>query len=256
VSYGYCLRRPPYWLSTDFNNPNGSRQGLLNAIQSVGSICSLPIAPNLADWIGRQKSILVGSLVVALGAGLQSGARDTGIFIAGRFFSKSTFYAAGPLLTQLLVGLGSGINRIASPLLITELAHPNQHGKITAIYNTFYYFGSTIAAWTTYGTLQIRSNWSWRLPSLLQVAPSAFQICVIWLLPESPRYLISKDRQEEALQVMAKYHANGNIHDEVIRFEFAEVKEALKEERTDSKGRYLDLINTCEWPRKISTSNI
>jgi MFS family permease len=155
----------------------------------------------------------------------------------------------------LLVGLGSGINGIASPLLITELAHPNQRGKITAVYNTFYYFGSTIAAWTTYGTLQISSNWSWRLPSLLQVAPSAFQICVIWLLPESPRYLISKDRQEEALQVMAKYHANGNIHDEVIKFEFAEVKEALKEERTHSKGRYLDLINTCESSKNLSTSN-
>jgi MFS family permease len=124
------------------------------------------------------------------------------------------------------------------------LAHPNQRGKITAVYNTFYYFGSTIAAWTTFGTLQIKSNWSWRLPSLLQVAPSAFQICVLWLLPESPRWLISKDRQDEALEVMAKYHANGNERDEVIMFEFAEIKEAIKEEKVNSKGRYLDLINT------------
>jgi hypothetical protein len=150
----------------------------------------------------------------------------------------------GSQLTCIAVGLGSGINGIASPLLITELAHPNERGKITATYNTFYYFGSTIAAWTTYGTLQIPSNWSWRLPSLLQVAPSAFQLCFLWFLPESPRYLISKDRQEEALQVMAKYHANGNSHDEVIMFEFAEIKEALKEEKSNSKGRYMDLINT------------
>jgi hypothetical protein len=76
------------------------------------------------------------------------------------------------------------------------------------------------------------------------VAPSAFQLCFLWFLPESPRYLISKDRQEEALQVMAKYHANGNSHDEVIMFEFAEIKEALKEEKSNSKGRYMDLINT------------
>jgi len=147
-------------------------------------------------------------------------------------------------LIYIVVGLGSGINGIASPLLITELAHPNERGKITATYNTFYYFGSTIAAWTTYGTLQIPSNWSWRLPSLLQVAPSAFQLCFLWFLPESPRFLISKDRQEEAMEVMAKYHANGNIHDEVIMFEFAEIKEALKEEKINSKGRYLDLFST------------
>ena len=145
-----------------------------------------------------------------------------------------------------LVGLGSGINGIASPLLITELAHPNQRGKITAVYNTFYYFGSTIAAWTTFGTLQIKSNWSWRLPSLLQVAPSLLQISLLWLLPESPRWLISKDRQDEALKVMAKYHANGDERNEVIQFEFAEIKEAIKEEKLNSRGRYMDLFNTRE----------
>jgi MFS family permease len=245
-SSGYLLK------DTDFHNPDGSRQGLLNAIQSVGSVCSLPIAPNLADWIGRKYSIFIGSLIVALGAGLQSGATDTGMFIAGRFFSKSFRSTFKSLLTRIKVGLGSGINGIASPLLITELAHPNERGKITATYNTFYYFGSTIAAWTTYGTLQIPSNWSWRLPSLLQVAPSAFQLCFLWFLPESPRYLISKDRQDEALDVMAKYHANGNVHDEVIMFEFAEIREALKEEKINSKGRYMDLINTGEWLEALS----
>lgn len=145
---------------------------------------------------------------------------------------------------MLLVGLGSGINGIASPLLITELAHPNQRGKITAVYNTFYYFGSTIAAWTTYGTLQIASNWSWRLPSLLQVAPSLIQLCLLYFLPESPRWLISHDRSEEALNIMAKYHANGDTQNEVIKFEFAEIRAALSEEKINSRGRYMDLIST------------
>jgi len=221
------LQALTYWQNY-FGHPNGSKQGLLNAIQSVGSVCSLPIAPNLCDWIGRQRSILIGSLVVALGAGLQSGARDVGMFIAGRFF----------------IGLGSGINGLASPLLITELSHPNQRGKITAVYNTFYYFGSTIAAWTTYGTLQIQSNWSWRLPSLLQVVPSFIQLCLLWLLPESPRWLISKDRPDEAIKIMAKYHANGDLNDEIIQFEFAEIQTAIKLERDKSLGRYKDLIST------------
>lgn len=94
VSLWYCLETfAALTKLIDFDNPSGSRQGLLNAIQSVGSVCSLPIAPNLADWIGRQRSILIGSLIVALGAGLQSGARDTGMFIAGRFFSIYPFHA-------------------------------------------------------------------------------------------------------------------------------------------------------------------
>ncbi|MCJ1410797.1 hypothetical protein MMC19_004883 [Ptychographa xylographoides] len=228
------LQALTYWQDY-FGHPAGAQQGLLNAIQSVGSVLALPIAPYLADWIGRQRSILIGSLFVVLGAGLQSGANSSGMFIAGRFF----------------IGFGSGINGLASPLLITELAHPKQRGKITAVYNTFYYFGSTIAAWTTFGTLQITSNWSWRLPSLLQVAPSLLQLSLIWLLPESPRWLISNDRQDEALKIMAKYHANGNEHDEIIVFEFNEIKAALNQEKDKSRGRYADLFATSGNRRRL-----
>lgn len=136
--------------------------------------------------------------------------------------------------------------------MVTELAHPAQRGKITACYNVFYYFGSTIAAWTTFGTLQIRSNWSWRLPSLLQVAPSAIQLVLIWLLPESPRWLISRDRQEKALEILAKYHANGNIHDEGVQFEFAEIRASIHEDKELSRGRYMDLFRTRKFLRALS----
>lgn len=151
--------------------------------------------------------------------------------------------------------MGSGINSIASPLLITELAHPNQRGKVTACYNVFYYFGSTIAAWTTFGTLQIHGNWSWRLPSLLQVAPSAIQLALIWLLPESPRWLISKDRQEEALHILAKYHANGDVHDDSVKFEFAEIRASIKQDKEISRGRFLDLFSTRKSFHSLSLSH-
>jgi hypothetical protein len=55
---------------------------------------------------------------------------------------------------------------------------------------------------------------------------------------------ISRDRHEEALKTMAKYHANGNTQDEVIQFEFAEIRASLKQQKDKSKGRYLDLFNT------------
>jgi MFS family permease len=62
----------------------------LNAIQSIGGVCALPFAPNLSDKLGRKKTILIGCLIVALGVGLQSGARNIGMFIAGRYFSKNS----------------------------------------------------------------------------------------------------------------------------------------------------------------------
>lgn len=146
--------------------------------------------------------------------------------------------------------MGSGISAVASPLLITELCHPQQRGKLTAVYNTFWYFGSTIAAWTTFGTLQLQSNLSWRLPSLFQFIPSFIQVVLIWFLPESPRFLISRDQNEKALAIMTKYHANGNPESEWLRFEFSEIRASLRLEKESAKSQWKDLFKT----RKLDQS--
>lgn len=46
----------------------------------------------------------------------------------------------------------------------------------------------------TYGTFRINSSWSWRIPSALQGLPSVLQLALIWFVPESPRWLLSKGR--------------------------------------------------------------
>ncbi len=66
------------------------------------------------------------------------------------------------------------------------------------------------AAWTTFGTFKIHNTWAWRVPSALQALPSVFQVLLVWFAPESPRWLISKGREEEALKTLAYYHADGN----------------------------------------------
>jgi hypothetical protein len=97
----------------------------------------------------------------------------------------------------------------------------------------------------TFGTKNINSDWSWRIPTLIQGGPSIVQLCFIWWVPESPRWLISKDRADEALAMLGKYHANGNIHHPTVQFEYAEIKETLRIEfeakRTTS---YLDFLKT------------
>lgn len=104
-----------------------------------------------------------------------------------------------------------------------------QHrAKITSLYNTTWYIGSIIAAWTTYGTFRIENTWSWRIPSLLQAAPASIMIISIWFVPESPRWLISRDRHQEALEILATYHANGNQDDDLVRYEFIEIKETIE----------------------------
>ena len=73
---------------SDFNYPHGSTQGLLNAIQSVGSIVSLIIAPYLADYGGRKWTIFVGAAIVTIAGVVQCLSVNIHMFIGARFLSK------------------------------------------------------------------------------------------------------------------------------------------------------------------------
>lgn len=91
--------------------------------------------------------------------------------------------------------------------------------------------GSIVAAWITFGSREISSTWSWRLPSLLQMIPSIIQLCTIWFLPESPRWLISKDRGQDALEALKRYHGEGK-ETELVKLEYEEIQTAINLEKS------------------------
>ncbi|KFY08085.1 hypothetical protein V492_06551 [Pseudogymnoascus sp. VKM F-4246] len=64
-------------------------------------------------------------------------------------------------------------------------------------------------------------------------------------IPESPRYLISKDRSEEALDMLAKYHAGGDKNNATVQYEFQEIKETMRlDGLTNRAVRYSDFFKT------------
>jgi MFS family permease len=60
----------------------------LSAIQNIGSLIAIPFAPYIADHFGRRTGIIVGCLCMFLATGLQAGAQNNGMFIAGRGLSE------------------------------------------------------------------------------------------------------------------------------------------------------------------------
>ena len=89
--------------------------------------------------------------------------------------------------------------------------------------------GSIIAAWVTYGTFRLENTWSWRIPSALQGVPSLVQILLVfWLVPESPRWLVSHGRIPEARAILLKWHCNGDETDPLIDFEMHEITEGIR----------------------------
>ncbi|WVQ93819.1 hypothetical protein IAU59_000897 [Kwoniella sp. CBS 9459] len=212
-----------------FGTPTGSLLGIFNAIQSIGGIVGLPFAPYCNDRFGRRWTMFIGACIQMVGVALQTAAQNVGMFIGCRF----------------LIGFGLAFSCLAAPTLLTELAFPTHRGPITSLYNSTWYLGSIVAAWTTYGTFRMNTTWGWRIPSLLQGLPSAIQLALLFFIPESPRWLIDHGKDEQAIRVITKHHCGGNPDDPLLAFEYNEIKEALRLEKLANKSStYLSLFKT------------
>ncbi|OJJ33256.1 hypothetical protein ASPWEDRAFT_53279 [Aspergillus wentii DTO 134E9] len=213
---------------TDFNHPHGSLLGAMSAMYWIGNIVGVIFISSVSDRFGRKWCLFFGSIVCLAGTGLATGASNAGLFIAGR----------------LLLGIGGVVVAAIGPVWMSELAYPDQRGTATALSNSTYSAGAIIAAWVTFGSFRLTSSWAWRVPTILQAFPSVIQIIGSIILPESPRWLVSKNREEEALNILAKYHGNGNPDDPVVQFEFHEMKETIEMEINANKTTWRTLINT------------
>ena len=91
-----------------------------------------------------------------------------------------------------------------------------------------YDLGQLTAAWITFGTFRIANNWGWRIPSLLQALSSIVQLVLYYFIVESPRWLLWKDRDEEARAIVIRYHANGSMVDPIVDVEMEEMRVALQ----------------------------
>lgn len=73
-------------------------------------------------------------------------------------------------------------------------------------------------------------------------------------IPESPRWLITKDRHEEAYGILAKYHAEGDHNSEFVKAEFAHMQTTIQIEMEHSKSSWGDLIRTEGMRRRMLIS--
>ncbi|SMY20577.1 unnamed protein product [Zymoseptoria tritici ST99CH_1A5] len=221
------LQALPQW-QIYFGNPKGALLGLVNAAQSIGSVVALPIVGSCSDRFGRKKVLLAGILGVMLATVIQATAGTLEQFVVSRFVvGAAGMFAAQP-----------------SPLLLAELAYPTHRGKYTSAYWTLYYLGAILASWTTFGTQSYNSSWSWRIPTILQAGYPGVQLAFWYFLPESPRWLVSKDRNSEALDVLSKYHAGGDSQSPLVVREMAEIVEAIGMERAAKATGWSNLITT------------
>ena len=151
--------------------------------------------------IGRKNTLLwIGILffISALGSAF---ANDPYVFAAFRFIG----------------GLGVGASTIAAPAYITEIAPAKDRGRLVAFYQFNIVLGILMAFLSNYLLNDVGEN-SWRWMMGVQAIPSVIYVLLIISIPKSPRWLLSKFKNEEArkvLQIMGQEADYDNMKREI-----------------------------------------
>ncbi|KAK5938049.1 hypothetical protein PMZ80_009638 [Knufia obscura] len=199
------------------------------AIGEVHDVEVNPAGAALAAATEAQKPSLVSPGMLKLWM-IISITNTQGQFIGGRF----------------VLGFGASIASAAAPAYVVELAHPSYRGLQAGMYNNFWWLGNILAGWTTYGSdLHLKNSWAWRTPTVVQCIMPSIAMCFIMFFPESPRWLIAHDRREEAVQIFAKYHADGDEHAPIVQLQIGEVIEEMNLYRNENPWwDFKELFNT------------
>ncbi|GMG24784.1 unnamed protein product [Ambrosiozyma monospora] len=211
-------------------DPSGAVLGALNNGVVFGVLLSFAVSSTIADRIGRKLAITLGNFIMIIGIIIQSCSVDYAMFLVAR----------------IIIGVGNGIALVPSPTLVSELSYPSHRQAVTSFYNTNWYLGAIVAAWVSFGTRNRTHQWCWRIPSICQAIWPVVQTCLIYLVPESPRWLVSKGQPEKARAILLKYHGDGNeeIGGPLVDFEMMEIAAAIEAEKIAGNYSYWDFCKT------------
>ncbi|KAF9266952.1 general substrate transporter [Marasmius fiardii PR-910] len=227
------LQAIPAW-GEFFDHPKGNRLGLITASLFLPAIIFCIVGGWMANQFGRRVAIWFGALLLTAAYRLEC------ILIS--------------YLGRVIMGSGGGIVKVAAPALLQEIAHPRLRPVLGAMYYGFFFTGSITSSWMCVAGLYIKGEWGWRFPAILQVVGPVLVTALTITSPESPRYYVKKGDAERALDILAKYHANGDRNDELVLWELREITVALQQEDDGKKNSYIDFLKTPGNRRRLFTA--
>ena len=117
---------------------------------------------------------------------------------------------------RFIGGLGVGASTIAAPAYISEIAPAKNRGRLVAMYQFSIVFGVLIAFISNYLLSDIGEN-AWRWMIGVEALPAFIYVLLILRVPKSPRWLITKGRTEEAIEVLRLTEPDNDINNLIHR---------------------------------------
>ncbi|GAB2766709.1 sugar porter family MFS transporter [Rhabdobacter roseus] len=165
---------------------------------------------------------LIGTVFGALFGGIPSdrlGRRKTLIWIAILYLVSALGSALAPgwelfLLLRFLGGLGVGASSVAAPLYISEISPPQSRGRLVALFQFNVVFGILIAYLSNY-LLDGYGDVPWRWMLGVEAVPSLLFLLLLFRVPESPRWLITRrgdvERARQTLRIINPVSADDDV---------------------------------------------
>ncbi|KAJ7661540.1 monosaccharide importer [Mycena polygramma] len=212
-----------------------SDKSLVVSILSAGTFFGALLAYPMGDMVGRKWGIVASCVVFSLGVGLQLDTKWA-TFVVGR----------------VIAGLGVGLVSCLVPMYQSECSPKNIRGLIVGLYQLAITIGALLAAIVLNATKDEQSHSAWRTPIAVQFAWAAILGGGMMLLPESPRYLLHKNKLDKARRAMGRLTNRPHDSPEVDA-ECSEITLALEAERAMGSGSYADCFKNGEFRHGFRT---
>lgn len=213
------------FVQLDFNLSDIELGFSVSSLTIVAAIAMMTAGP-LSDKFGRRILLKVCAIVFTISA--------IGSALAPNFFLF--------LLFRMLGGLGVGASLILAPMYIAEIAPPESRGKLVSFNQLNIVIGISLAFFSNYFILSLGdssaswvetlgiadNNWRWMLG--IEAIPAVFYFFGLYVVPESPRWLLMKNRDAEAKEVMLKFQSA-----EHVQIDIDAVKESLALDKNKTK---------------------
>ena len=191
-----------------------SLTGTVTALYDVGCFFGAVAAVLFGEKLGRKLTIICGTTVMSIGALLQITAYSVPQMIVGR----------------VVAGLGNGVNTATAPVWQGETSQVKWRGKLVVIELVANIAGFSLSNWVNFAFSFLQGPVSWRFPLAFQFVFILILFGTVPWLPESPRWLISHDRTDEAQKIIADLEGM-DVNDSYIITQHGEIAAAVQYER-------------------------
>ncbi|GAB2298698.1 Probable polyol transporter 4 [Dionaea muscipula] len=197
--------------------------GILSIISLLGSLAG----GKTSDAVGRKWTMALAAAVFQSGAAIMALAPNFEVLMIGR----------------LLAGIGIGFGVMIAPVYIAEISPSIARGSLTSFPEIFINLGILLGYISNYAFSGLPVHYNWRVMLGVGILPSVFIGFALFIIPESPRWLVMKNRIEEAKVVLLKtIESKKEVEDRLADIRRSAAAGLANAEKYESKAIWQEML--------------